>query len=320
MEIKDLTLLVVNPWVDSYLEEIKRRVPELKVITSHLLHEYDEEIEADISEVDIILSFTPLVLSQPKMKHLKWFQSLAAGVNHIVESGLITRNVILTSATGVAGVGISEFVICMILAFMKKFPMLIDNQREKEWGFWCSDELHGKTLGILGMGHLGQPIAKTAKLGFDMTVVGFDKFIKECDHADQIYGDLRPVLEASDIVVVALPLTEDTTELLNEDTLKWMKKSALLINVARGEIIDRKALIKALKEGWIAGAGLDVFWGDVSQMNLSSDDELWNMENVIISPHTAWFSENYHVRAVDLFIQNLMRFVRRETLINEVKW
>jgi phosphoglycerate dehydrogenase-like enzyme len=99
-----------------------------------------------------------------------------------------------------------------------------------------------------------------------------------------------------------------------------MKRSSFLINVARGQIIDRQALIKALKEKWIAGAGLDVFWGDASQMELSPDDELWNIDNVIISPHTSWFSENYHIRAVDLFVQNLMRFAKGEQLINEAKW
>ena len=111
MEIKDLTLLIVNPWIDGYLEEIRKRVPELNIITSHLLHEYEEEIDADVREVDIILSFTPLVKAQPKMKHLKWFQSLAAGINHIINSDLLTRDVILTSAAGVAGIGISEFVM-----------------------------------------------------------------------------------------------------------------------------------------------------------------------------------------------------------------
>ena len=320
MEIKDLTVLVVNPWVDGYVEGIRKRAPELKIIASNLLHEFEDEIDADVGEVDIILSFTPLIKAQPKMKHLKWFQSLAAGINHIVDSGLLTRDVILTSAAGVAGIGMAEFVMTMMLAFMKKFPLLIDNQQQKKWDFWCSGELYGKTLGILGLGYLGKPLAKTAKLGFNMNVLAFDKFVEEYEYADGIYSDLKPVLEKSDIVVVTLPLLDDTTELLNENTLRWMKKSAFLINVARGEIINREALIKALKEKRIAGAGLDVFWGDISQLHLSSDDELWNMENVIISPHTAWFSENYHERAVDLFIRNLDRFVKGEKLINEVKF
>ncbi|MDY7035679.1 MAG: D-2-hydroxyacid dehydrogenase [Thermodesulfobacteriota bacterium] len=320
MEIKDLTVLVVNPWVDSYVEGIRKREPELKVIASKLLHEFEEEIDADVGEVDIILSFTPLIKAQPKMKHLKWFQSLAAGINHIIDSGLLTRDVILTSAAGVAGIGMAEFVMTMMLAFMKKFPLLIDNQKKKVWDFWCSGELYGKTLGILGLGYLGKPLAKTAKLGFNMNVVAFDKFVEEYEYADGIYSDLKPVLEQSDVVVVTLPLVDDTTDLLNEDTLNWMKESAFLINVARGEIINREALIKALKDKRIAGAGLDVFWGDISQLHLSSDDELWNMDNVIISPHTAWFSEHYHERAVDLFFRNLERFIKGEKLLNEVKF
>jgi len=320
MKIEDLILLIVNPWVDDYVKEIRKRIPELKIITNHLLHEYDEEIDADVTDVDIILSFTPLVKSQPKIKQLKWFQSLAAGTNHIEASGVLTKDVILTNTAGVAGIGISEFVIAMMMAFMKKLPMMINNQKEKKWGFWRSGELFGKTLGILGLGNLGRPLAKSAKLGFDMNVVAFEPFMEEYEYADHIYKDLRPVLETSDFVVVTLPLTDETEELLNEDTLQWMKPSAYLFNVARGEIINRQALIKALKEKRIAGAGLDVFWGDVAQMQLSPDDELWNMENVIISPHTAWFSENYHIRAVDLFVKNLTKFKNGEPLINEVTW
>jgi len=320
MEIRDLTLLVANPWVDDYVEEIRKKVPELNIISSPLLHEYDDEIREDVREVDIILSFSALGKSQPKMKHLKWFQSLAAGVGHIVGTGALTRDVILTSAAGVAGINLSEFVMTMMLAFMKQFPRMVHNQREKKWDFWCPRELNGKTLGILGLGNLGKPIAKSAKLGFDMKVIAFDVFVEEYEYADHIYKDLKPVLEASDVVVITLPLIRETTGLINEKTLKWMKGSAFLINAARGQIIDREALIKALKEKWIAGAGLDVFWGDASQMELSLDDELWNLDNVIISPHLFWFSENYHIRAVELFSRNLMRFIKRESLINEVKW
>ena len=320
MEVKGLTLLVTNPMVDDYVSEIKKKVSELKIISSHLMHEYDEEIEADVSEVDIILSFSALEKSQPKMTHLKWFQSLAAGVNHILDKGVLTRDVLLTNAAGVAGIGVSEFVITMMLAFLKKVPIMIDNQRNKSWGSWCSGELHEKTLGILGLGNLGKPIAKSAKLGFDMNVLAYDLFVEEYEYADQIYKDLEPILEQSDILVITLPLNEETAGLINERALSMMKRSSFLINVARGPIIDQEALLKALKENWIAGACLDVFWGDASQMQLSPGDELWDLDNLIISPHNAWYSENYHIRAVDLFVENLNRFIKGEELLNRVKW
>ena len=320
MEIKDLTLLVANPWVNDYVSEIQTRVPDIRIISSILMNEYSEEIHADVREVDIILSFAALVKSQPRMEHLKWFQSLAAGTDHIVESGVLNRDVILTSASGVAAIGVSEFVMTMMLALVKRFPMLVNNQWEKRWGLWCSEELHGKTLGILGLGHLGKPIAKTARMGFDMRVLAFDLFVEGHEYADYVSRDLRAVLDASDIVVVSLPLNRETRGLLNETTLKWMKRSAFLINVGRGEVIERDALVNALKKKWIAGAGLDVFWGEASGMMLSPDDELWGMDNVIISPHTAWFSENYHRRAVDLFIENLRRFVKGEGMINRMTW
>jgi phosphoglycerate dehydrogenase-like enzyme len=320
MEMKELTLLVANPMANDYVTEIKKKVPELKIISSQLMHEYDEEIDADVAEVDIILSFSALEKSQPKMKHLKWFQSLAAGVNHILDKGVLTRDVILTNAAGVAGIGLSEFVITMMLVFTKKVPMMIDNQHKKKWGSWCSGELRGKILGILGLGNLGKPIAKSAKLGFDMHVLAFDVFVEEYEYVDQICKELEPVLLHSDITVITLPLTKKTEGLINEKALRLMKNSSFLINVARGQIIEKEALFRALKENWIAGACLDVFWGDASQMELSSNDEFWNLENLIISPHNAWYSENYHVRAVNLFVENLTRFIKAQPMLNEVKW
>jgi len=321
IQTKDLTLLIANPWVDSYAELISSRFPDLNIIKTKLLNEEKQAITSDVSDVDIILSFTPLVASQPKMKQLKWFQSLAAGFDHIIKSGVLTRDVILTSAAGVAGTGISEFTIALMLAFAKKFPMLVRNQSKKEWGFWCSDELNGKTLGILGLGNLGKPLARKAKLGLDMTVVAYDKFITEYEYADRISSNLNDILAISDFLVVTLPLRDTTEGLLGEKEFRGMKPNAFFINMARGEIVDKTALLTALKEKWIAGAGLDVYWGDdPSEMVLPQEDELWDLDNVIISPHTAWFSENYASRCVELFCANLERFIHGDSLINQVSW
>lgn len=321
IQIKDLTLLIVNPWVDSYAELISGQFPDLNIIKSKLLNEENEAIDGDINGVNIILSFTPLRRSQPKMKNLKWFQALSAGVEHITSSGVLSRDVLLTNAAGVASIGISEFVISVLMAFAKKIPMLVHNQAKKEWSFWCSNELHGKTIGILGLGHLGQPIARTAKLGFDMRVVAYDKYVTEYEYADLISSELMDILAVADFLVVTLPLNEGTANLFGEEQFKAMKRNAFFMNVARGEIVVKEALLKALKEKWIAGVGLDVYWGaDPSEMILRPDDELWEFDNVIISPHTAWFSENYAIRAADLFNRNLQRFVNQEPLINAVKW
>ena len=320
-ETKDLKLLIVNPWADSYVGLISERFPEMNIIASKLLNEEREAIDEDVSDVDIILSFTPLRISQPKMKRLKWFQALSAGVEHITGSGVLAGDVILTNAAGVASIGISEFVITLMMAFAKKVPKLVHNQSRKEWDFWCSGEFHRKTMGILGLGHLGRPIAKIAKLGFDMQVVVFDKYVTEYEYADRVSADLREVLTVSDFLVVTLPLNDDTADLLGEAEFKAMKPNAFFMNVARGEIVVKEALVKALREKWIAGAALDVFWGsDPSEMILAPDDELWEFENVLISPHTAWFSDNYAVRATDIFARNLKAFVKGEPLNNRVEW
>lgn len=320
-DLSDLTLLIANPWVDRYAEFVSSRFPQLNIIKSKLLNEEKERISDDVSEVDIILSFTPLIRSQPKMKRLKWFQSLAAGYDHIIGSGRLSKDVILTNAAGVAGIGISEFTIAMMLAFAKKFPMLIDKQYKREWGFWCSEELNGKTLGILGLGNLGRPLAKAAKLGFDMNVIAYDRFVTEYEYADKVSSDLKEILPASDFLTITLPLNDDTRGLLGEKEFRMMKSNLFFINMGRGDIVIKDALLRALREKWIAGAGLDVFWGsEPSEMVLGPNDELWGFENVMISPHTAWFSENYADRASDLFCRNLERFLQGEPMINQVDW
>jgi len=137
---------------------------------------------------------------------------------------------------------------------------------------------------------------------------------------DAFYGPgrLQEVLEQSDFVVICLPLTDQTKGLIGEEELRSMKESSYLINVARGEIVVKEALVKALKERWIAGAALDVYWGDPTVNLLAPEDELWQFDNVILTPHNAATTDRYLPRAFDLFCANLERFIRGEELINLV--
>lgn len=319
---EDLTILVANLWADDYVKAIKDRFPKVNIISAKISNETEgNKINENVEDVDIIFSFTPLVRSQPKIKDLKWFHSQAAGYEHILKAGLITKQMLFTSSAGVAAISINEFVFSLILTLLKNVRKLIKLQEERKFDFWCSTELHGKTLGILGLGNLGRPIAKTGKMGFDMTVIGWDKYITNYEYTDNVFPEdqLDEVFKISDILVVTLPLTPDTDGLIGERELKLMKQSAYLINVARGDIIVKEAFLKALSEKWIAGAAVDAFWGkDPADWVLPPEDKLWEFENVLISPHTAWFSDRYIARDCELLCDNLERFIKGEELINIV--
>jgi D-2-hydroxyacid dehydrogenase (NADP+) len=181
-------------------------------------------------------------------------------------------------------------------------------------------ELHGKTVGILGLGNLGGAVARKAKAGFEMKVLGYDIVHVENPHVDVSYlpGQLGSILKESDFVVVTLPLVPETNGLLGKQEFRMMKNSAYLINVARGEIVVKDALVEALKEKRIAGAALDVYWGDPTVNFLPADDPLWELDNVILTPHHAGTSDRYMPRAFELFCTNLERYMKGERLINLV--
>lgn len=317
-KFKDVKALLVNPWCDQYVELINKRFPELNLTAvpdeSNVPHD-------DIEDVEIVISWNPLSETLPKIKKLKWFQALSAGVDDILKGGAIPDNTLLTNVAGVASVPVSEFVISYMLYFVKKYHRLHEIKRTKDLTPIIFDELCGKALGILGLGHLGAEIARKAK-AFDMRVVGYDLFIEKHDFVDEIYGagDLDAVLEASDFLVVALPLTKETKNLIGKTELRKMKKSAYLINIARAEIVEQEALEGALKEEAIAGCALDVFWSkkDPFTYALDENSSLWDMDNVVLSPHSATVTPMYVPRTCEIFFENLERYVKGENLINLV--
>jgi phosphoglycerate dehydrogenase-like enzyme len=191
--------------------------------------------------------------------------------------------------------------------------------------------LRGKTLGIVGYGSIGREVARLAR-AFGMSVLAIKRdlrFLDETSFRQEETGDpmadipdriypvtaIKSVMRASDYVVVTTPLTEHTYHLIDRVVIESMKPDAIIINVARGAVIDEAALIKALERGEIGGAGLDVF----EEEPLPEDSPLWDLDNVILSPHVSGFTPEYDERATDLFAENLRRFVIGETLINQVE-
>lgn len=266
---------------------------------------------------------------------LRWVQLHSAGINHLRDHPIWQSDVRVTTASGIHAVPIGELAIALMLALARKIPLMTRLQMRSEWprGKWnlfLGTELRGKTLGIVGYGSIGREVARIAKHGFAMRVLAMTR---SGDHRDHGYhepgvGDpegmlpdawftraqLLDLLTSSDFVLIAAPLTDETRGMIGERELRAMKPTAFLVNIARGGIVDERALVRALQERWIAGAALDVF----EHEPLPADSALWQLDNVIIAPHIAAATPHYDDRAVELFCENLRRYLRGDALLNVV--
>jgi len=268
--------------------------------------------------------------------HLRWVQLHSAGINHISHKPLYATDVTFTTASGIHAIPIAEYVFTAVLAWYHHLPRILEWQQRGAWppdrerlSLFVPEELWGKTIGVVGYGSIGRQVARLAT-AYGMRVLALQR---GADHRDRGFtlpgvGDpegtlparyyppeqLHALLGASDVVVIALPLTPATHGLFDTDAYRAMKPTALLVNIARGDICDEPALVQALKEGQIAGAALDVF----HQEPLPPESPLWRLPNVILSPHVTGFTPHYDGRAAQLFTENLRRYVAGEPLLNVV--
>lgn len=247
---------------------------------------------------------------------LRWQQSPSAGVNHILTPAFLQKDIILTNAAGVHAIPISEFVLAFMLYHAKNLRKLQTLQDEHTWvrGVFL-EELADATLLILGTGNIGQAIASRAK-AFGVTVWGSRRHPEPLPNFDKVVGahEWRSLLPTADYVVIATPLTQETKGLIDEAALRSMRQSAYLINIARGAIVDEAALLTALREGWIAGAGLDT----VATEPLPQESPLWSLPNAFITPHCSALSPPLRERIAQLFIDNLKRYQTGQPLRNVV--
>ena len=256
---------------------------------------------------------------------LRWLQLHSAGADHLLGHPVMAADVAVTTTSGIHAVPIAEYVMASILAFRWRVPLWTRCQRDHRWpsGRWdlyARPELRGSTIGILGYGSIGREVARLAR-AFGMRVLAVSRSGNRADPGYQVEdigdpageipeavyptADMGEVLPQCDYVVVALPLTPATTHALGEAELRAMKPTAYLVNIARGAIVDEAALARALAEGWIGGAGLDVF----EEEPLPADSPLWELDTALLSPHVAGFSPRYDERAVKLFAANLARYL-----------
>ncbi|UOQ50452.1 D-2-hydroxyacid dehydrogenase [Gracilibacillus caseinilyticus] len=303
--------LVIN-WNlnETLVNEIKQEIPEWNVITKDT-----DTIEDELAEAEVVLhwkrAIAPIVLE--KNEKLKWIQTFSAGVNSLPLDALQQRNVMLTSANGIHAYPISETIFALMLGLTRNIHTYVRQQQEKTWhNADLRLEIHEKTIGIIGVGAIGQETAKIAK-AFGMKVLGMRHSGKATEHIDAMYApdQLADLLPQCDYVVITLPLTDETTDMFGAEAFRQMKDSAFLINIGRGPIVKEEELIQALQHKEIAGAGLDVF----ATEPLPEDSPLWTMENVIVTPHSAGATEYYDERVVrDVFIPDLRHYLEYDTV------
>lgn len=252
-------------------------------------------------------------------KQLRWVQAGTAGVNHILAAGIGAHEILLTNARGAHGIPMSEQILAMMFAFAIRLPMLFQAQEQHRQAaaqvIREKFELEGQTLCVIGLGDIGGTLAQKAKrLG--MRVLGVRRTGIPFAALDAQYrpDQLHEALPQADHVALCLPLTAATTAIVGEVELRAMKASAYIYNVGRGAAIEPAALLRALQEGWIAGAGLDV----TEPEPLPADSPLWTLPNVILGQHTSGSSPYNADRITQIFLDNLARYRRGEALNNQV--
>jgi len=248
---------------------------------------------------------------------LKWIQVMTAGVDRLPEE-ILKSGIRVANASGLHSAAMGEVVLEIMLMFVKDALACMRMKQGREWRRYRPAILRGQTVGILGLGAVGKEIARLCK-AFGMKVVGIRRSegaVSPVPDVDRVYPreKLLDLLAESDFFVLALPLTKETEGMIGEKELRGMKPTAFLINVARGAIVDEGALIRALQEKWIAGAGLDVF----TREPLPPESPFYTMPNVLFSPHISGDIPDYESRAAEVFCENLRRYLAGEPFLHEV--
>lgn len=296
-----------------------------------------EVVPTDVlARADVLYAFgePPEREAAPK---LRWVQTHFAGVDGIIDAPIFKAGVMLTNTAGVHAINMGEYTLMMMLALAHRLPNAFHMMQQKRWsedrlGMFMPAELRGATLGLIGYGQIGQEVARLAQ-AFGMNVIalrnspplggGGTPSQRTGGEAEGVGNDaitfmpraqLHGLLQQSDFVVLVVPITPQTRRMIDATALAHMKPGAYLINIGRGDVVDEPALIDALRQRRIAGAALDVF----HEEPLPDDSPLWQLDNVILTPHIAGVTPNYEPRAAAIFAENLRRFVAGQPLLNQV--
>jgi len=317
MSNESVNVLVTSAIGEDCLRQISAVSPRVRLQDASDLSRADyqedpaarEQLDARLAEAEVIFTFRFPRNVLSRAPRLKWIQVMSAGVDRFLDKELLQSPVMLTNVSGITATPIGEFVLALMLMFVKQAPRFFEMKQEKHWERFTPSVLRGKTVGIVGLGSIGREVARLAR-AFGMRVLATRRSTRRVTRARNVdlmlpREQLPRLLSDSDFVVITLPLTSETHQFIGEAELRAMKPTAYLINIGRGRLIDEEALVRALSENWIAGAGLDVF----ATEPLPADSKLWELPNVIYSPHIAGGMEDYVTQATELFCENLRRYL-----------
>lgn len=323
-----INVLVAMDFSDEIMEQLRGISPRL-----HIERHFPKVPDSAYAEAEVM--YTGSHFPEPEQApRLRWIQSHAAGSNHFLDRSIVqAEDVEITTASGIHATPMAEYCLAMMLAFAYRLPA---HRRAQDRAEWDHDSppalpLRGQTVGIVGYGSIGRELGRiTDQLG--MVVVATKRDLRQTS-SDEKYVELglgdedasipmrlyppqaiASMVEVCDFVVLTTPLTDETYHLVDEAVFEAMKPSAILINVGRGAVVDEAALISALAAQKIAGAALDV----TEKEPLPASSPLWQMDNVIITPHVSGKNQRYHERAAALFAENLERYVSNRPLLNKL--
>jgi phosphoglycerate dehydrogenase-like enzyme len=329
-----IEVLITQPFSDELIDQLRGVSPRIKITAVRA--KKPEDVSPEMwKKVEVL--YTAKVLPEPEqVEKLRWIQFHSAGIDHATDHPIFSKpDLIATTLSGAAASQVAEFAVLMMLALGRRLPELINFQKRAEWPSDRGErfmplELRGSTVGIVGYGSIGRQIANLLRpFGAEVLALKRDPmqpqdrgYIPEGqgdpggDLVKRLYPPqaIRSLMKECDFVVVTIPLTRDTSNMIGPDELAVLKPDAYLIDVSRGGVVNSSALYNALKDKKLAGAALDVH----EEEPLPSNSPFWKLPNVFITPHISGNTAQYDQRAVDLFIENLNRFLAGKTLYNEV--
>ncbi|MBV8804624.1 MAG: D-2-hydroxyacid dehydrogenase [Sinobacteraceae bacterium] len=300
---------------DTFQQRVRADIPAIDLFATNERNRACEHLEHCEVLIGHHFQFDDPLLAQAA--RLKWIQSLTSGTDAIVKLPSLRPDVLITSTRGIHGPQMSEIVFLHMLALTRNFPRMLENQRESRWERWVQPLLHGKTAVIVGVGAIAETLAPRCR-AFGMQAFGVTASPREVAGFDRMFHRTELVAAAAlaDYLIIIVPYSADTDNLIDDEVVRALRPSAYLINVARGAVLDEVALMAALNEGRLAGAALDVF----RETPLPPSSPLWQQKKLLITPLVGGMSDVYLDQCYPVVRHNLQVFLQgRNDLVNLVR-
>jgi phosphoglycerate dehydrogenase-like enzyme len=275
----------------------------------------DATLDRHLDSAEAVIAWKLPLEALPRAKRLRWIQLTSAGAEQLLPARAVLGDIVVTNTRGIHVDLMADYALGVLVMLQWDFPRILRDQQARAWNQRLALALAGKTLGVVGAGAIGGEIVRRAAV-FGMDVIAVRRTPGAVEGAREVLTTdrLRQALPRCDFVILVVPVTEATRSMIGAAELRAMKRTAFLVNIARGSVVDEGALVAALREGVIAGAALDVF----DEEPLPADSPLWTLPNVILTPHVAGEPADYARRVADVFLDNVARWRRHEPLRNVV--